>query len=45
MIAVDAINAPKDFMQSKAVISTAVTVDVARLADARLQLKDCANAD
>jgi len=40
LIAVDAINAPRDFMQSKALIAARVAVDPADLADCERALKD-----
>lgn len=40
MIAVDAINRPKDFVQSKSLIAARSIIDPARLADASRDLKD-----
>lgn len=40
LIAVDAINAPRDFMQSKALIANHARIDAQRLADPKLALKD-----
>ncbi len=40
LIAVDAINAPKDFVQSKALIASHARIDPQRLADADIALKD-----
>lgn len=40
MIAVDAVNNPKDFLQSKKLIADGGAVDRARLADAAVELKD-----
>lgn len=42
LIATDAINAPRDFMQSKALIAAAATPDKAQLADTDILLKDLA---
>lgn len=42
LIACDAINAPRDFVQSKALIAERATVDTRRLADSRTQLKNLA---
>lgn len=42
LIAVDAINAPRDFMQSKPLIAAGTPVDRSRLADASVMLKDLA---
>jgi 3-phenylpropionate/trans-cinnamate dioxygenase ferredoxin reductase component len=42
LIACDAINAPRDFVQSKALIATRETIAPERLADVGLQLKDLA---
>jgi 3-phenylpropionate/trans-cinnamate dioxygenase ferredoxin reductase subunit len=40
LIAVDAINAPKDFLQSKALIAERAQIDPQRLANADVALKD-----
>jgi 3-phenylpropionate/trans-cinnamate dioxygenase ferredoxin reductase subunit len=40
LIAVDAVNAPKDFMQSKALITAQAVIPVAQLADPGVSLKD-----
>jgi len=40
MIAVDAINSPRDFMQSKALIASRAICDAKRIADANVALKD-----
>ncbi|MDJ0699886.1 MAG: FAD-dependent oxidoreductase [Woeseiaceae bacterium] len=40
LIAVDAINAPRDFMQSKALIERRAKIDTATLADTSIMLKD-----
>lgn len=42
LIAVDAINAPRDFMQSKSLIASAAAPDKGRLADTDVMLKDLA---
>lgn len=42
LIAVDAINAPRDFMQSKALIASAATPSRHALADSEISLKDLA---
>lgn len=42
LIACDAINSPRDFMQSKALIASQATIDPQRLADSGNQLKDLA---
>jgi 3-phenylpropionate/trans-cinnamate dioxygenase ferredoxin reductase subunit len=42
LIAVDAINSPREFMQSKALIAAHSKVDVEKLADAGVALKDLA---
>lgn len=42
LIAVDAINAPRDFMQSKALIASHTVVDPVQLADVNVALKDLA---
>ena len=42
LIAVDAINKPKDFMQSKKLIADRVVIDPALLADSSVDLKDMA---
>jgi 3-phenylpropionate/trans-cinnamate dioxygenase ferredoxin reductase subunit len=43
LIAVDAINRPKDFMQSKKLIADHVVIDPALLADSDVELKDMAD--
>jgi 3-phenylpropionate/trans-cinnamate dioxygenase ferredoxin reductase subunit len=40
LIAVDAVNAPRDFMQSKALIAARAVIDPDKLADADVALKD-----
>ena len=40
LIAVDAVNAPKDFVQSKSLIADRTVVDTRRLADSERELKD-----
>ncbi len=40
LIAVDAVNAPKDFVQSKRLIAAAAPIDVVQLANSELELKD-----
>ena len=42
LIAVDAINAPRDFVQSKQLIADRAVLDVDKLADATTLLKDVA---
>ena len=42
LIAVDAINAPRDFMQSKALIASHTVLDPVQLADVNVALKDLA---
>lgn len=42
MLAVDAINRPKDFLQSKKLIADRRAIDIDRLADAAVDLKDAA---
>lgn len=42
IIAVDAVNSPKDFIQSKKLIAEHATMDLARLPDAAIELKDLA---
>jgi 3-phenylpropionate/trans-cinnamate dioxygenase ferredoxin reductase subunit len=42
LIACDAINAPRDFIQSKALIAERMTIDPRRLVDSGTQLKDLA---
>lgn len=42
LIAIDAVNAPRDFMQSKALIASAAMPDMADIANADLMLKDLA---
>ena len=42
LIAVDAINSPREFMQSKALIASHARVDTAKLADTEVMLKDLA---
>jgi 3-phenylpropionate/trans-cinnamate dioxygenase ferredoxin reductase subunit len=44
VIAVDAVNHPKDFLQAKKLIADGGGVDVARLADAGVDLKDLATS-
>ncbi|MDJ0748793.1 MAG: FAD-dependent oxidoreductase [Woeseiaceae bacterium] len=44
LIAIDAINAPRDFVQSKAIIATGEPVETECLADPETQLKDLASA-
>ncbi len=44
LIATDAVNSPRDFMQSKNLIADAAVVDPARLADASVQLKELAES-
>ncbi|MGY8793667.1 MAG: oxidoreductase C-terminal domain-containing protein [Woeseiales bacterium] len=43
LIAIDAINRPKDFIQAKALIAARVVVDPKRLEDVQIELKDMAN--
>jgi len=43
LIAVDAINKPKDFMQSKKLIAARAVIDPALLADSSVDLKDMAS--
>jgi len=43
LIAVDAVNRPKDFVQSKALIVAHAKIDPDLLADARIPLKDLAH--
>ncbi len=40
LLAVDAVNAPRDFVQAKALIAAGATPDPVRLADPTIQLKD-----
>jgi hypothetical protein len=40
MIALDAVNNPKDFLQAKKLIADGKTLNLDRLADARTELKD-----
>ena len=40
LIAVDAVNAPRDYIQGRSLIAEHVRIDPARLADASVQLKD-----
>jgi 3-phenylpropionate/trans-cinnamate dioxygenase ferredoxin reductase subunit len=40
LIAVDAINSPRDFVQSKALIAAQSIIDPERLADTQVALKD-----
>ena len=40
LISIDAVNSPKDFVQSKALIAARATIDPVRLADTGVQLKD-----
>jgi len=42
LIAVDAVNSPREFMQSKALIERRARIDAARLADPGVQLRDLA---
>jgi 3-phenylpropionate/trans-cinnamate dioxygenase ferredoxin reductase subunit len=42
MIAIDAINCAKDFLQAKALIARHAVIDPLRLADARVEMKDLA---
>jgi 3-phenylpropionate/trans-cinnamate dioxygenase ferredoxin reductase subunit len=42
LIATDAVNSPRDFVQSKALISAAANVDRDKLGDTKVQLKDLA---
>ena len=42
LIAVDAVNAPKDFVQSKALIAARIVLSTEKLADSALSLKDLA---
>ena len=42
LIAIDAVNSPRDFMQSKALIAEHARIDPAQLADSSTQLKDMA---
>ncbi len=44
LIAIDAINAPRDFVQSKAIIAAGEPIERERLADPETQLKDLAGA-
>jgi 3-phenylpropionate/trans-cinnamate dioxygenase ferredoxin reductase subunit len=44
VVAVDAVNHPKDFLQAKKLIADGGGVDVARLADAGIELKDLATS-
>ena len=44
LIAVDAINAPRDFMQSKVLIENHAVIEPARLTDTSIMLKDLARA-
>ncbi len=44
LIAIDAINAPRDFVQSKAIIAAGKPIEKERLADPETQLKDLAGA-
>ena len=44
LIAIDAINAPRDFVQSKAIIAAGDPMEKERLADPETQLKDLASA-
>jgi 3-phenylpropionate/trans-cinnamate dioxygenase ferredoxin reductase subunit len=43
LIAVDAINSPRDFMQSKALIAAQATIDPEQLANTEIALKDLAS--
>lgn len=40
LISIDAVNAPKDFVQSKALIAAHARIDPVVLADVDIQLKD-----
>ena len=40
LIATDAINAPRDFVQSRQLIAARAAIDTARLADVEVALKD-----
>ena len=42
ILAVDAVNSPKDFLQSKKLIADRATMNLERLADAGIELKDLA---
>ena len=42
LIAVDAVNRPKDFIQSKALIASHAKIDPAMLSDDKIELKDLA---
>jgi hypothetical protein len=42
MIAIDAINCAKDFLQAKSLIARHAIIDPLRLADARVEMKDLA---
>ena len=43
ILAVDAVNNPKDFLQAKKLIADRATMDLERLADANIELKNLAN--
>jgi 3-phenylpropionate/trans-cinnamate dioxygenase ferredoxin reductase subunit len=45
LIAVDAVNKPKDFMQSKKLIAEHIVIEPALLADANVELKDMIQSD
>ncbi len=45
LIAVDAVNSPRDFMQSKQLIAAKVAVEVGKLADPAVALKDLVASD
>lgn len=45
LIAIDAVNSPRDFMQSKKLIAEGAVIDPGLLADASLALKDMARSD
>jgi 3-phenylpropionate/trans-cinnamate dioxygenase ferredoxin reductase component len=42
LVAIEALNAPKDHMAARKLIAARTPLDLARLADARVPLKDCA---
>ncbi len=44
LIAIDAVNAPRDFVQSKALIEAGEAIERERLGDPETQLKDLAGA-
>ena len=45
LIAVDAVNAPKDFVQSKPLIAARAQLDIEQLANAEIELKDLLKSD